>query len=139
MRSVLDRIYAPAGLTEHKFAVLTTLAAQAPAPSLATELAHAAHITRASMTSLLDDLGQRGWIERRRGVRDRRIIHVHLTDAGRAVVDAAHAHFESLCQDLLGKARPRELARFIDLCASLRRASHSLSAQSPTFQLPSPS
>jgi len=138
LRDSLVRIYSPSGLNEHKFTVLTTLAAQAPAPSLATQLARAAGITRASMTDLLDDLERRRWIARSRDRTDRRIIHVHLTALGQEVVDTTNAHFEAICRDLLGDARPQELHRLADLCALIRHASQSLSGRAPPFQLPQP-
>jgi len=136
LRESLAGIYSPAGLNEHKFAVLTTLAAQAPTPSLATRLARSAHITRASMTEVLDDLQRRRWIERRRDLADRRVILIHLTPLGQEVVDTTNAHFEAICRALLGDVPPRELARFAKLCALLGRASHTLAASAPPFRLP---
>jgi Transcriptional regulators len=88
LHDTLERIYRPARLNKQKFIVLTALARQAPAPALATQLAEIAGVTRASMTTLLDALERSGWIERRRDARDRRAIQIHITDAGRALVES---------------------------------------------------
>src|SRR5690606_5400837 len=101
LRASLGRLYESAGLNEHKFLVLSALANQAPHPSLATELATRARVTGSSMTTVLDDLEQRGWIERRRDPADRRIIRVSLTPTGSAVVQAADEHFRGVCAELL--------------------------------------
>ncbi|ATC64299.1 hypothetical protein CMV30_10230 [Nibricoccus aquaticus] len=136
LRDSLVRIYSPSGLNEHKFAVLTALAAQSPAPSLATQLARAAGITRASMTDLLDDLERRHWIARSRDRSDRRVIQVHLTTLGQEVVDTTNAHFKAICHDLLGEASPQELNRLARLCGNIGQASRSICTQIPPFQPP---
>ena len=137
LRGSLERIYHPSGLNDHKFAILSTLAAQSPQPSLATELARAIGVTRASMTDLLDDLERRRWIERRRDRADRRVIHIHLTSLGREVLAATEDHFAQLCEQLLGPTQPRELSRLADLCERLSHAVRTLASHTPPFQPPS--
>lgn len=44
-------------------------------------------VTRASMTSVLDKLEEKGLVQRRAVPDNRRIYHVDLTDAGRALVE----------------------------------------------------
>lgn len=136
IRDSLVRIYAPAGINEHKFAILTALAAQSPEPSLATKLALTTGVTRASMTDLLDDLQRRGWIDRTRDRADRRIIRVHLTTLGHCVLTAVNAHYETLCRRLVGFTPPRDLRRLASLCANIRRASASLGETTPPFEPP---
>lgn len=139
LRGSLERVYHPAGLNDHKFTVLSILFAQAPEPSLATELARAAGVTRASMTDLLDDLERRSWIARIRDRADRRIIRIHLTALGRQVLSATEKHFADLCETLLGKTRPRELTRLANLCERLSYSIRSLASETPPFQPPTPS
>lgn len=136
LRTSLGRLYESAGLNEHKFLVLSALADQAPQPSLATELAGRARVTRSSMTTVLDDLEQRGWVERRRDPTDRRIIRVSLTPDGSAVVQAADQHFRQVCTKLLCGIDPRELPRFAALCKTVSEAGIALSRQATTFNLP---
>lgn len=137
LRGSLERIYHPAGLNDRKFAVLSTLFAQAPKPSLATALARSTGITRASMTDLLDDLERRSWITRIRDRQDRRIIHIHLTALGRQVLTATEKHFEHLCETLLGATHPHELARLASLCERLSDSGRRLASSTPPFQPPS--
>lgn len=139
LRETLDSLYTPAGLNEHKFLVLSALASLAPEPSLPSELARFAGITRSSMTDVLDDLEQRGWIERRRDPADRRVIRVSLTATGDAVLRAAQRHFETVCRDLLRGMEPAELARFAEMWTTVDRASSELRKRMPIFHPSLPS
>ncbi len=136
LHDTLERIYRPARLNKQKFVVLTALARQAPEPSLATQLAGTAGVTRSSMTTLLDDLEQRGWIERRRDVRDRRAIQIRITDAGRALVDAAAAHFRDVCARLIQKTDTTQLAHVARRCEVLAKDARALSRCMPPFPSP---
>jgi len=136
LHDTLERIYRPARLNKQKFIVLPALARQAPAPALATQLAEIAGVTRASMTTLLDALERSGWIERRRDARDRRAIQIHITDAGRALVDAAAAHFRDVCARLIQKTDTTQLARLARRCETLAKDARALSRCVPPFPAP---
>lgn len=58
----------------------------APAPTAA-ELADNTGVTRATVSGLLDGLEKEGLIERRMDSEDRRVVRVHLTPAGAALLD----------------------------------------------------
>lgn len=47
-------------------------------------------IAKPNITPLLDALTERGFIERIRGVGDKRIVNVHLTDKGHDVLEQIH-------------------------------------------------
>ncbi|HEY0944768.1 MAG TPA: MarR family transcriptional regulator [Opitutaceae bacterium] len=138
-RDTIDALYAPAGLNEHKFYVLSSLAAVAPTPSVASELARLVGITRSSMTDVLDDLEGRGWIERRRDSADRRLIRVSLTATGEAVLRSSQQHFATVCEELLRDMKPAERARFAQICATIDRATHELRQRMPVFHPSAPS
>ena len=52
-----------------------------------------------NVTGIVDRLEERGYVERRRGPDDRRVVHVSLTDAGCRVPD----RMEGLQRDMLGR------------------------------------
>lgn len=53
------------------------------------KLAAAVRLERSSVVPLLDKLARRGLVERRASTTDRRHNHLHLTEAGRALLDEA--------------------------------------------------
>ncbi|MCN9240328.1 MarR family transcriptional regulator [Streptomyces sp. RY43-2] len=75
-----------AGLTRPEFDVLGTLRRTGHALTPG-EIARETFSSGAAVTKRLKQLGERGLIERHGDTRDRRVTHVHLTDAGRDLVD----------------------------------------------------
>src|SRR6187397_3435233 len=63
--------------------VLTTLEADGPLPM--GRLADALDVSVASATGIVDRMAQRGLVERRQDPDDRRVVIVHLTEAGATV------------------------------------------------------
>lgn len=59
--------------------------AHMPAPITATHLVEQLGLGRTAMTSVVDRLQRRGWVERRPMPRDRRATELLITDAGREV------------------------------------------------------
>lgn len=53
------------------------------------ELADDISLSQATVTSILDRLEQRGLVTRERSTKDKRKVHVHLTDIGRAMAKKA--------------------------------------------------
>lgn len=66
------------------------------------KLAAAVSLERSSVVPLLDKLARRGLVERRASTTDRRHNHLHLTDAGRALlaeaIRRASAHEKEVCK-----------------------------------------
>ncbi len=66
------------------------------------KLAAAVRLERSSMVPMLDKLSRRGLVERRASTTDRRHNHLHLTDAGRALLAEATAraaqHEKEVCK-----------------------------------------
>lgn len=56
-----------------------------PAPITATNLVEQLGLGRTAMTSVVDRLQRRGWVERRPMAQDRRAAELLLTDAGREI------------------------------------------------------
>jgi len=54
-------------------------------------LAEAVSLSQATVTTIIDRLEQRGYVERRRSAEDKRVVHACLTEAGVAVLEQAPA------------------------------------------------
>ena len=66
------------------------------------KLAATIRLERSSVVPMLDKLSRRGLVERRASTTDRRHNHLHLTDAGRALLEEAvrraAAHEKEICE-----------------------------------------
>ncbi len=89
-RHLLGRL-AERGLSEAKFCALTVLVGATPEPSTPSDLARHAGVTRATMTEVLDQMVDAGWVTRVRSRGDRRQWVVSLAAKGRQVADQAIA------------------------------------------------
>jgi len=67
------------------FSQFITIKTLAHSTTSVTELARAAYLHPGAMTRLLDKLEARGILERVADPNDRRALHIHLTDAGKAI------------------------------------------------------
>jgi DNA-binding MarR family transcriptional regulator len=74
------------------------------------ELAFAADVSPATVTGLLDSLGELGLISRSRSSSDRRIVTCSLTTEGRRVVEERRAVMERLWDEALSEFSPDDLA-----------------------------
>lgn len=75
-----------------------------------------------SVTSLVDKLEAAGLVRRQRSTEDRRVVHVELTDAGRAAYAAAVDEKLSLLRLMLGGLDAAEQERFMALFRKIARA-----------------
>ena len=72
-----------------------------------------------NMTMVIDNLEKRAWVVRERSVEDRRMILIHLTKAGEALIERifpAHAHALAQEMSVLTPEEQQELGR---LCKKL--------------------
>ncbi|MBV1939968.1 MarR family transcriptional regulator [Streptomyces sp. BV286] len=87
------------------------------------ELARETFSSGAAVTKRLKQLTERGLVERRGDTRDRRVAHVRLTDAGRALVDGilpAQLSYETVVLSGVDRIRQGELAALLgDLLVQL--------------------
>ncbi len=113
------------GLKLWEYDVMSALRRQGtPYEMLASELARASMLTSGTITTRIDGLEQRGLVERRPDVSDRRAINVRLTRNGLATIHGAisarMAGAETQLQWLSGKERDA-------LSGALRKLLHGMS------------
>jgi DNA-binding MarR family transcriptional regulator len=82
-------VLAPLDLEPRHFAVLRAIAWNDGRPQQ--ETAQSAHIPPSRMVAIVDELEERRLLERRPDPNDRRIRTLHVTDAGRKLLDEAFA------------------------------------------------
>jgi MarR family 2-MHQ and catechol resistance regulon transcriptional repressor len=101
-------------LTEAQFNVLFSLKYKQQ-PWTQSDLGRRLVVTRASVTSVLDKLEEKGLVERKEVEGNRRIYHVDLTGKGRELVDKVEPRYrrnihavlgefdDQACRDLIGQ------------------------------------
>lgn len=112
----LERVFQGFGLQRGEFDVLATLRRSGPPFALTpTALFRALMLSSGAMTNRLDRLERAGLIVRKPDPTDRRGTLVHLTEAGRAVVDQAveaHMHNE---RQMLAALTPEQQGHLADV------------------------
>jgi len=104
------------GLTVPQLAVLRQL--EAAEPLSIGDLTRSVHLSQATVTGILDRLERRGLVRRRRDARDRRKVHVRLTEAGAEAVRRAPPLLHERFLAALGRLPDWEQMQIL---ASLRR------------------
>ncbi len=72
-----------------------------------------------NMTTVIDNLGKRGLIERRRSIEDRRYIMVHITESGRNLIDQIFPEHNQRVLKCFSVLEPDERVEFGRLCKKL--------------------
>ena len=126
VRSHLDSLLRPAGLTSLQYTALTVLERH---PDLSTaQLARDSFVTAQSMADMITALEDRGLIERHRDRADRRRLVVALTAAGRDLLDRYRDQVDALEQQMLAGLTKAQVA---SLRRSLRTCHRNLGGRSP--------
>lgn len=79
------------------------------APLTATILCEKTNIRKSQMNQVLNSLEQQGYIYREQSETDRRIFHIHLTEAGTAAYLAAHANASQLLTAVISRMDPENI------------------------------
>lgn len=119
VRSHLDDLLRPAGLTALQYTALTVVERHPDFSSA--QLARNSFVTAQSMADMITILQGRGLIERRRDQTDRRRLVVALTVDGRALLDRYRDQVMALEAQMLAGLTSREVS-------SLRRVLHACHA-----------
>jgi len=124
IRKVLQKSLESHGLTELKFSILVTLFTLDPNPTMEAALANHACVTPPSITSALDELQEQRLESRVRDTTDRRIINVHLTTRGHAVIATALQHYLQTAEHLARFVGKDVQAAASNVSARLRSAAN---------------
>ena len=109
VRSHLDNLLRPAGLTALQYTALTVLERH---PDMsAAQLARNSFVTAQSMADMITALEGRGLIERHRDQADRRRLAVVLTSAGRELLDLYREEIAALEARMLVGLGGEEISR----------------------------
>jgi DNA-binding MarR family transcriptional regulator len=108
----------------------------ADGPLTGTEIASHLLVTTASITSLLDTLTRRGYVEREPHPHDRRKTLISITGAGREVVDAMLPTVHTAATQFLDGLTAGELEAVVTACTHLRTRIEQLSQEAPPVPRP---
>jgi MarR family 2-MHQ and catechol resistance regulon transcriptional repressor len=110
-----------AGVSATGFAMLVLLTSAGGELELRT-LRRRLSASKATATEVLDTLVMRGFARRRRLARDRRVVSVELTDAGKAIVTHAFPGHAARVREAFGVLDEDEKRRLAEICRKLDRA-----------------
>jgi len=113
MKKVLDARLSEYGITSSQHSVLYTLA-QTDGLSLS-EIGKRVFLDKPAITGLADRLEKDGYVVRKRTARDRRVIHLWLTDKGRQLLKEFEDVVATTDQELIQQLSPDELGSFRDM------------------------
>jgi len=108
--------HAPPDLTVPQYRVLGLLSGgDERSTALATRLA----VAKTTLTSLIDNLVERGYVARETAAGDRRVVRLAMTTSGREAFDAAERHFASVFDDVVQQCD--DPAAVLDAVDQIRR------------------
>ena len=113
LRRVFARNFAALDLKVVEFSILMLVASNPQVNQK--QLGQALDVSAPNMAVTIDRLVERGWVERVRGTRDRRAMHIHLTPAGAELVARAEAIAATMEGTALRALSPAERALLIEL------------------------
>ena len=131
LRGLEDELFARHDLTAQQYNALRLLKAARPGKVPTLGLG-ARLVSRApDITRLIDRLFERGLVERERPAGNRRVVHVGITPAGVALLDAIAAEVRACHARQLGHLDARELRTLVEL---LRKARQPHEPEGSTWQ-----
>lgn len=85
------------------------------------QVAEKLHLSRATITATVDRLVKKGYAERVRDEKDRRVIHIELTKKGRLCFRAYHAYHNMMVRSFLQNMDDEELETIHQAFTNLER------------------
>lgn len=92
------------------------------APISQQDLGAALKLEKSSVTRLVQDLEQRGWVLRERGSQDGRLRLLRLSELGARMTDQMHRHMHERHAELFNQLSPEEQAALMLGLTALQRA-----------------
>jgi DNA-binding MarR family transcriptional regulator len=114
---VLERIESDLTMPQYHILCATVAAADVRASDLADRFG----IQPSAVTAMVDRLVAKGLAERVRDEGDRRVVHVHPTDAGREQLDEVGASLRSWFREVFAGLEPGEAEEFVGLFERIER------------------
>jgi DNA-binding MarR family transcriptional regulator len=103
-------------------------------PVSPSRIAREIHLSQATVTGIVDRLATAGWVVRKRGVTDRRVVTVEITETGASVLASAPSPLHDRLLERLGELPEEEQA---EILRSLERVVAMMDAeQLPVEPLP---
>jgi DNA-binding MarR family transcriptional regulator len=116
----LSEMLKPHGLSPTQYNALRILRGAGDEGRTCSEIAERMINRDPDITRLVDRLERRGWVVRKRGGRDRRVIQTCISPKGRELVDSLDGPVEDLNRKMLGHLGEPQLRSFIKLLDSAR-------------------
>ena len=113
LKKSFARHLGPLGLKAVEFSILVLVAANPEVNQK--QLGQALDVSAPNMAITLDRMVERGWVERVRSTRDRRAMLIHLTPAGRDLVQRAEKIAATMEQGALRLLSSAERALLVEL------------------------
>ncbi|MBE3590549.1 MAG: MarR family transcriptional regulator [Firmicutes bacterium] len=110
----------PEGASPSQYWLLKLLAEEGPLTM--TDIARRLRVGLSAATSIVDPVIENGWAERRRRDEDRRVVQVHLTASGRAVLQQFDEARQRILQDTFLRLSAEELEQLRAILAKLAAA-----------------
>ncbi|NRG30122.1 MarR family transcriptional regulator [Bacillus circulans] len=86
-----------------------------------TELAIVFGVKKSAITPIINRLVEKGWVERTRDEKDRRVIYLTLTPAGKVIFGEMEKKIQSVIVSVISQFDQAEIQNFIDTYAKLDR------------------
>ena len=116
------KVLAPFELTYSQWIILQTLMV-AGSPMSPTELNKFLTIEGTSISVVIDNIEERGYVQRRRSQVDRRIVNIYLTDQGYGLLKEVDPLLKTLIEDVYGLLSVAERKQLMRLSRKVRDAS----------------
>ncbi|MGD0115418.1 MAG: MarR family transcriptional regulator [Dehalococcoidia bacterium] len=124
MRKASDRALAPWGVSVSQAPVLVVLR-EAGSPLTISEIARQLYLETPSITTMVDRLAERGYVERLKDRKDRRKTPVRLTKAGKQLVDSIREPGKQLQEEMFGVLGRKERETLRSILQKFRDANAS--------------
>jgi DNA-binding MarR family transcriptional regulator len=119
VRRRMAALLAPAGLSLQQYNVLRILRGARPEPLPTLEIGARVIERTPGITRLLDGLGRKGLVERKRSARDRRAVLCRITPEGLALLERLDAPVELSDRGAVAALSEQEQATLVDLLKKL--------------------
>lgn len=78
-------------------------------------------VKKSAITPIINRLVEKGWVERTRDEKDRRVIYLTLTSAGKIIFGEMEKKIQSVIESVISKFEHVEIQNFLDTFAKLDR------------------